>query len=114
MRSHSPLPYLPDLVEAAVLAGRQEVAARGLASLESRAEGAFPRRLGAIERCRALVAEDAEVAIAHLERAAELEGGAGVPFERARSQLLLAERMLRARRRGDASEPSPVRSPGSS
>ena len=104
VRSHGAFPYLPDLVETAVLAGRDDLAARGLARIEEQAPLGFARTLGAIERCRGLVAGDADEAIAHLRRAVDHEGAAGVPFERARSQLLLGERLQRARRRREAQE----------
>jgi tetratricopeptide (TPR) repeat protein len=102
LRCHATAPYLPDLVEAAVRADRPDVAARALARLETLDRSRIPRTIGAVERCRDLVTTDPQQAIAHLERAIEIEDAAGVPFEAARSRLLLGERLQRTRQRGDA------------
>lgn len=102
--SHAVVPYLCDLVEAAVRSRRSDVATRALAQLEAQDPAGVPRTLGAIERCNGLVTDDTERAIGHLKRAIDIEEQAGVPFERARSQLILGERLQRARHRRDATE----------
>src|SRR5215218_2110207 len=86
----------PDLVEAYVRAGRREEAELLLTKLEAE-DGA---RRGAIVRCRGLLADDADYR-AVFEQAPPTEA----PFERARTQLALGERLRRSKQRAEAREP---------
>ena len=63
----------------------------------------FLARAGAA-RCRGMLAGDEEFA-AHFERALEWHDGVASPFERARTELCLGERLRRSRRRCEAREP---------
>jgi ATP/maltotriose-dependent transcriptional regulator MalT len=101
---HGAIPYLPDLIEAAIKAGRREVAAEALAHLKVAARPGYLRTAGAYERCSGLLADDHETAVTNFRAAIGWEAKAGVPFERARSQLLLGERLRRIRRRAEAKE----------
>ncbi|MFN8109279.1 MAG: LuxR C-terminal-related transcriptional regulator [Thermoleophilia bacterium] len=102
LRAHATVPFLPDLVEVAVRLGRNTDAERALSRLEEQEDTSFPRALGAIAFSRGLIAENHDAAIAHLQEAVTLQEQAAVPFERARSQLVLGERLRIARRRRDA------------
>ncbi|MBB4660714.1 AAA family ATPase [Conexibacter arvalis] len=96
--------YAPDLVEALVRAGRREEAARALARLEEGADrtaGAWSDAVAA--RGRLLLAEEADVERIGAE-ALLAHGLVEMPFERARTELLLGERLRRARRRAAARE----------
>ena len=96
---------IADLVEAAVQAGRPEVAEPALASFEpwvQRGGSAIARALAA--RARGLLAKDEE-AEQWLRAAIALHDQAFRPFERARTELVLGEALRRARRRTDAREP---------
>lgn len=97
--------YAPDLVEALVRAGRRDAAARALSRLQEGAErtgGAWAHAAAA--RGRLLLASDDEIdrlgaeALAWHDRVA-------MPFERSRTELVLGERLRRARRRADARAP---------
>ncbi|GGU92996.1 LuxR family transcriptional regulator [Actinomadura cremea] len=93
---------LPDLVEAAVRSGRpddgRDAAAwyRGWAAQAGR-----PWTEAIALRCEALLA-DGDAADAAYTRALELHREGGMPFERARTELLYGEWLRRARRRNDA------------
>ncbi len=92
----------PDLVEAAVRAGRPGDAQAGLERLTAFARpGAPDWALALAARCRGIVAQDDDEAVAELTTAVELHTR---PFDRARSLLLLGERLRRTRRRADARE----------
>jgi DNA-binding CsgD family transcriptional regulator len=95
----------PDLVEAYVRAGRRDDAAEALARLEEGAErtgSAWARAAAA--RCRGLLAPDAELR-ARFEEALKLVEAVPMPFERARTQLALGERLRRAKQRAEARPP---------
>jgi DNA-binding CsgD family transcriptional regulator len=92
-----------DLVEAYALAGRVEDARRTLDALDEEAERTD--RLwarAAAERCRGMLEDDFEGAFS---LALELHERLPMPFERARTQLRLGERLRRARRGSQAREP---------
>ncbi|GAA3378811.1 LuxR family transcriptional regulator [Streptomyces sannanensis] len=92
-----------DRVEAAVAAGEHEEARTAVAFLEQwSAHAASPRARALLARCRALVTDD-ESAVPKLEEAiALLAGDAGAEYDRARTALLLGERLRRDRRATDA------------
>lgn len=104
LREPGVVQWRPDLIEAYTLAGRPDDARRELAVLDEEAEGTD--RLwarAAAERCRGMLAgDDPETAF---ERALELHERLPAPFERARTQLRLGERLRRARRAAAAREP---------
>jgi DNA-binding CsgD family transcriptional regulator len=93
--------WAPDLVEALARGGRREEALELLASFEQAAESSVSTwALGAAARCRGLLGdEDFE---ADFARALELHEALGAPFETARTQLCLGERLRRSRRRKEA------------
>ncbi|WP_053226859.1 AAA family ATPase [Solirubrobacter soli] len=108
-----------DLVEAYIRAGRREEAEVVLAHLESPATngagdprgGEAPRVAGGSRwaravaaRSRALLAPDEDVR-ALFDHALSLLEGLPMPFERARTQLALGERLRRAKQRAEAREP---------
>jgi len=87
-----------DLVEALVRSGRADEAAPVLAELEAGAAltgGAWAR--AAVERCRGLLGPADEVE-ARLETALALHADPSMPFEAARTRLVLGERLRRERR----------------
>ncbi|MCF3103066.1 AAA family ATPase [Streptomyces roseoverticillatus] len=95
-----------DRVEAAVAAG--DIAAADAAAEflgQWSAETASPRARALVARCRALVADDAE-APAFLRRALELLAADAdqdaIAYDRARTELLLGERLRRDRRAAEA------------
>jgi ATP/maltotriose-dependent transcriptional regulator MalT len=91
----------PDLIEAAVRAGRREVAERALPAYEAWAEHAGGARgQSRAASCRALLS-DGDAATAHFEEALRLRGAAR-PFDGARIQLLYGEHLRRERRRTEA------------
>ena len=99
------IPWRPDLIEAYVRVGRGEDAARELASFEADAKATGRRwALAAVARCRGLIA-DSETFETEFRRALELHAVTTTPFELARTQLCLGERLRRERRRSDAREP---------
>jgi DNA-binding CsgD family transcriptional regulator len=93
--------WAPDLIEALVRVGRREDAHELLAEFEAAAESALSTwALGSAARCRGLLSEtDFE---ADFARAIELHEALGAPFEIARTELCLGERLRRSRRRKDA------------
>ena len=94
--------WAPDLIEALARAGRGDEATGLLASFEQRGEASMSTwALGAAARCRGLITagDDFE---AGFSRALELQEAAGAPFEVARTELCLGERLRRARRRREA------------
>ena len=93
--------WAPDLIEALARAGRREEAAHLLASFERAAESSFSTwALGAASRCRSLLADEGFEG--DIARALELQQALGAPFEIARTELCLGERLRRARRRREA------------
>ncbi|WAL66477.1 LuxR family transcriptional regulator [Amycolatopsis cynarae] len=94
VRPHG-LYFLPDQVEAAVRAGREDRALLGRLGSWARASGQ-PWVLAAHHRCLALVAGDPEE---HFDRAVHC---ADVPFQQSRSRLLYGEWLRRARRKKEA------------
>ncbi|WP_328958891.1 ATP-binding protein [Kitasatospora purpeofusca] len=111
------LPLLPDLVEAAVRAGRPERAARAAGVFDEWATALGQPALGALAaRCRALTGPDG-AAEDHFTAALALHGDAdtdedgnadedraGNAFDRARTALLYGEWLRRLRRQIDARE----------
>ncbi|MBA2460521.1 MAG: hypothetical protein H0V45_01925 [Actinobacteria bacterium] len=94
--------WRPDLIEALALAGRSDEARVELAVLEKEAERTGRSwALGAAARCRGMLAEDVD-----LDAFEEALGcHRKLPFERARTELRLGERLRRARRSIEAREP---------
>ncbi|MEV0677872.1 AAA family ATPase [Actinosynnema sp. NPDC050436] len=90
---------LPDLVEAAVRAGRPEFAADGAAWYAewARTTGR-PWARAVAARCRALLTDEER----WFTEAVDLHRAPGRPFERARTELLYGEWLRRHRRRGEA------------
>jgi DNA-binding CsgD family transcriptional regulator len=95
------LQWAPDLIEALVRAGRRAEAVEALAAFDRAADASLGVwALGTAARCRCILAdEDFE---ADAERALELLEGLGAPFEVARTELCLGERLRRSRRRREA------------
>jgi DNA-binding CsgD family transcriptional regulator/tetratricopeptide (TPR) repeat protein len=92
----------PNLVEAYIRSGRREEAEALLVGVpEWRPTDALVCGAAMEARCRGLLA-DADEIDEPFQRALELHAVAGVPFERARTQLCYGERLRRARRRADA------------
>jgi DNA-binding CsgD family transcriptional regulator len=94
-----------DLIEAYVRAGEPDAAQDALAAFEHQAERTGGHwALGSAARCRGLLADDSRhgacfaAALEHLQAAA-------APFEIARTQLCLGERLRRAGRPTDARHP---------
>ncbi|MEY2230970.1 AAA family ATPase [Streptomyces sp. BF23-19] len=95
---------LPDLVEAAVRAGRPERAAEPVVLLTRWAGAARqPAAAALAARCRALTGPDEEVEERFTAALGLHDAGpAAQPFERARTELLFGEWLRRERRRTDA------------
>ena len=94
----------PVHVEAAVRAGRTDLAARPLAQFTAWAGGIGQRWATAVAaRCAALTADDADAEPLWREAIAAHEGD-GRPFEQAHTRLLYGEWLRRNRRRADARE----------
>jgi len=95
---------LPELVEAAVRAGRPAVAADAAAQLEERARSCdTPWALGLAARSRALTSEG-PVAEDHYREAVERLGRSQMASETARAHLVYGEWLRREGRRQDARE----------
>lgn len=95
-----------DLVEAAVRSGRRAKAAAHVAVLEeSRIAAVSPRLAMLVAASAALAGEDDAAAVAAFERALALPGIDQWPFDHARVQLALGERLRRARAMSDARIP---------
>jgi DNA-binding CsgD family transcriptional regulator len=95
----------PDLIEAYVRAGRREDAEAALARLEAEsARTGSAWAAAAVARCRALLAPDDAVR-ERFEEALALASALPMPFERARTQLALGERLRRAKQRAQARGP---------
>jgi DNA-binding CsgD family transcriptional regulator len=104
-RRHPQLLYAyPDHVEAAVRAGRPDLAARPLAQFSAWAGPiGQPWATAVAARCTALTASDADAEPLYQKAIAAHEGD-GRPFEQARTRLLYGEWLRRGRRRADARE----------
>jgi DNA-binding CsgD family transcriptional regulator len=96
--------FYPDHVEAAVRAGRSDLAARPLAQFTAWA-GVIgqPWAAAVAARCAALTAGDADAEPLY-RRAIAAHEGDGRPFEQARTRLLYGEWLRRNQRRADARE----------
>src|SRR5262249_1868588 len=94
------LPALPDAVEAAIHAGRQEEAGQRLEMMQSWVAVAPTKaRLALVARCEALLGErDPDEAFGDAIR----DAPALSPLDRARTELLYGEWLRRQRRRTDA------------
>jgi DNA-binding CsgD family transcriptional regulator len=99
----SALAVIPDLVEAAVRAGRAELARGWLSRLLSMDDGSFPDARALVLRSRALVAAAAKAN--DLFRAALQAHTRERPLDEARTALVYGEYLRRERRRVDAREP---------
>ena len=90
----------PDLIEAYVLAGRDQDARATLEAFQRDAERSQrPSALAAASRCRAMLAEESKLDIMFAD--ALDHSGAGV-FDRARTEFLYGSRLLAAGRSDDA------------
>lgn len=97
--------WAPDLVEAQLRAGELAAARRSLAVLEARAQRSqHTWALAAAARCRGLL-DDAEGVEGSFAEALAWHARTATPFERARTQLCLGERLRREGRRTQAREP---------
>ncbi len=97
--------FAADHVEALARAGELEAARAALDVLVGQAQatgGGWAN--AAAERCRLLLADDDEVET-HAARALAWHEPVDLPFERARTELALGQRLRRARRRADARTP---------
>jgi DNA-binding CsgD family transcriptional regulator len=93
--------WAPDLIEALARTGRRDEAIELLSSFERAAETSLSTwALGAAARCRGLLADESFEA--DFARAVELHEAFGAPFEVARAELCLGERLRRSRRRKEA------------
>ena len=98
--------WAPDLVEAHLRAGERTPAERALAVLEARAQRSrHTWALAAAARCRGLLEEDGAASDRGFAEALEWHAHTATPFERARTQLCLGERLRRDGRRAQAREP---------
>jgi DNA-binding CsgD family transcriptional regulator len=104
LREPGVIQWTPDLVEAYARTGRGDKADQLLTAFEAAARDAERIwALAASSRCRGILAETAfEKAFSD---ALELHHQTPTPFERARTELCLGERLRRARRRSDARVP---------
>lgn len=97
--------WAPDLIETYVRLGRSPEAELALAQFESLASKTERTwALAAAARCRGLLAGEDSFEV-EFRRALEFHGRAPTPFERARTELCLGERLRRAKRRVEAREP---------
>jgi len=97
---------LPDLVEAAVRAGRLDVAESAATRFAEYArDGASDWDVALAARCRALIAPTSEAREELLSEALVAHSRDPRPFGRARTQLLLGEHLRRERRRREARVP---------
>lgn len=97
--------WAPDLIEAYVLTGREEEAKQALARFEHQAEETGRTwALATAARCRGML-EDKTGFRDDFRKALEWHERTSTPFERARTELRLGERLRRVRRLGEAREP---------
>ena len=93
----------PDLVEAAVHAGRPDVAEPAASQFAGYVQtGAPDWQMALAARCRALVARQPEAKEQLLSEALAFHDRDGRPFNKARTLLLLGEHLRRERRRAEA------------
>jgi DNA-binding CsgD family transcriptional regulator len=96
----------PELVEALVRLGRLDEAGALAAGLVAQAEvKGRPWALARAQRAEGLVCAEDAAALDHFASAVALHEQAGDPFEQARTQLCLGERLRRGGRRADARPP---------
>jgi DNA-binding CsgD family transcriptional regulator len=102
-RSHIALRTSGDLVEAALLRGKPEIARQALEGL-ARWAGPHPPAWAAVtlNRSRGLLAADAPTAEAHFQAAISIPQGDRRPWDQGRSQLAYGEWLRRHRRRVEA------------
>jgi DNA-binding CsgD family transcriptional regulator len=94
--------FEPDRVEALARTGRRDEAQRALERLEGQAQSTGRTWAhAATERCRGMLAPE-EAFRGHFERALEWHARADMPFETARTQLALGERLRRAGHRAES------------
>jgi DNA-binding CsgD family transcriptional regulator len=97
--------WAPDLIEAHLRTGRAEDAARELEVFARQAEETKRNwALAAAARCRGLLASEEEFEVSFVQ-AIDLHARTPTPFEQARTELCLGERLRRSRRGTDAREP---------
>jgi DNA-binding CsgD family transcriptional regulator len=105
LREPAVITWLPDLIEAYVRVERRDDAELALGDFDDLARKTErASALAAAARCRGLLAAEDEFE-AEFEKALDLHASALMPFERARTELCLGERLRRARRRADARAP---------
>jgi DNA-binding CsgD family transcriptional regulator len=101
--THGPMPardtWVPDLAEALIRSGDRDRATDALVRLAAHAES-FPARC-ALDRCRGLLAADDQFE-RHFARALDGCSHLHEPFERARTELCLGQRLRRAGQRAAA------------
>lgn len=98
------LAVIPDLVEAAVHAGRPELAREWFARLPGAPGSNFPEARALASRSQALLADEGN-ADAHFQEALRIHATTERPVDQARTALLYGEHLRRERRRVDAREP---------
>jgi DNA-binding CsgD family transcriptional regulator len=97
--------WAPDLIETYVRVGRSPEAKLALEQFEALARKTQRTwALAAAARCRGLLASDDGFEV-EFRRALELHAATRTPFEHARTELCLGERLRRAKRRAEAREP---------
>jgi DNA-binding CsgD family transcriptional regulator len=104
---HEPavIPWPPDLIETYVRVARRNDAELALEAFDHLARKTERvSALAAASRCRGLLAAE-DAFQAEFEKALDLHAAAKMPFERARTELCLGERLRRARRRAHARAP---------
>src|SRR5262249_25224669 len=98
------LAVIPDLVEAAVHAGRPDLAREWVARLPCGPSSDFPEARALALRAQALLA-DGGTAGAYFQEALRFHATTDRPLDRARTALLHGEYLRRERRRVEAREP---------
>jgi DNA-binding CsgD family transcriptional regulator len=105
LREPGVIPWAPDLIETYVRAGRHHDAELALEDFDRQARRTErASAAAAAARCRGLLASE-DAFEPEFQKALDLHSAAGMPFERARTELCLGERLRRARRRADARVP---------
>ncbi len=104
LREPAVAPWAQELAEAYVRAGERAAAERVVAELDELARASdSPSALAGVARCRGLLAGEDDFE-GQLLDALRRHDALGAPFERARTELCLGERLRRAGRRIDARE----------